>query len=544
MTAAAKAKELQDVTQERSAILLWMPHMITLAFMVKHYKASASKHAAIANDPGMIACTDGQAVWYGDKFNELERPARNFIFLHELMHGILRHPTRFQLIALSRGFVIGVFANYAADAIINEAIQEESIAKSAQFAEPKDFPLVWMSTIHKLIKEAIDFTGEKPPSSYDPEARLGLQMETVYDWLIWGYDAIKRKRKEDRENSEEGQDSQKGQKGQKGQNSQESSGHGIPANDCDENEQGASGNGENSGNEDSPDQKEDQNGNGGDESEKEEVPSDETALERIARTEEAWDIQQIQEELRELLESGVSASDLIAQANREIGKARSDLEMVIQGIKMQGLGKGNMLLSLENDLPKAVVPWNKILRKEITRTLGTKIDDSYTKYGTSTRAAVAMGRRAHYQPGTTIFTERPKILIVVDSSGSHIPQLEQCFSETWAIARIKNAGIDVIVFDDGVQQKIEINNKSDFKKLLNSGVSGGGGTCMNGVFEEIKKMKTPYRGCVVMTDGWLEPPKETYGVSLTWLITSGGTDERVKGTGTVINLPDFMRAAA
>jgi len=509
--------------------MMWMPHMVGLAFMLKHYKANGHATSKVANDPGLIACTDGSTVWYGETYNKIEQSGRNFIFVHEMLHGIFRHSTRTRLIQLQKGTVFPVLANYAADAIINEAIYEETFSRTAQFTMPKDFPGVRMKDIHEIVQEAIAFSGETPPTGYDKDARLGLQMEAIYEWLVWAYEAVRRKRRKDAEKNQK-----KSKKGQKCQGS----GQGTPQPDGSENSD--NGDGENSGSKPEKDQPEEKDGSGSDSAKKkDQVKADETRIERIVRTEEAWDLAEAAEELRKLIESGVNVNDLIAEANAEIENARGKIQSIIQGLKLQGIGSGNMLLALENDLPAAVVPWNHFLRKTITRDLGTKMDDSYTRLGAGTRAAISMGRRAHYQPGTTIFTERPRILVILDVSGSHLGELNQCFAEVWSIVKMKNAAVDLVTFDHNVQQKMEIRNISDFQKILDSGITGGGGTCLGDVFEEVKKMRVPYRSCIIMTDGYLSPPDNTEGLSLIWMVTNGGTTQGLEGTGQIINLPDY-----
>jgi len=560
-----------DVSREQKAILLWMPHMIALAFQLNHRKAGAHKAPQISKDPGMIACTDGETVWYGERYEQIEQSGRNYIFLHEMMHGIFRHPTRTQLLLLQKGVVLHPLPNYAADAIINEAINEETMAKTRQIAMPKDFPGITMKTIHEIIKEAQDFTGENPPQGYEKDARLNLQMEVVYEWLVWAYMAVQRKREKDKEDAakkeQKGQKGQKGQQGQSDQQGQSGSGssdteEGAPAagdgdqsdkdgKDGSEDEKTGNGGGQ-TDEQDDPTDEQSGSGKGGSDDEEspgngangdkdgDRVPSDETQIERIVRTEESWDLVQAEEELRRLIEEGADINELIAKANGEIEKARGEIQSIIQGLKLQGVGSGNMLLALEDDLPEAVIPWDQILRRTVTRELGTRLDDSYTRFGASTRASLAMGMRAPYQPGTTIFSERPRVLVVLDVSGSHVSELNQCFSEIWSIARMKNAAVDVITFDYGVQQKIEITSKGDFSKLLEEGITGGGGTDLGNVFKEVKEMRTPYRACIIMTDGYLHPPTNTEDLKLIWLITQGGTTEGLEGTGEIINLPDYM----
>jgi len=521
-------QEYQNVSRETKAMVLFQPHMIGLAFSLDHYKASSHQSARIANDPGMIAMTDGRTVWYGEKFEKIEQPGRNYIFLHELLHGVLRHGTRTKLIQLTKGFVFPVLANYAADANINEGISADAALKNAQFEMPKDFPGITMKTIHEIIQEAAKFSGEKPLETYDPKAIYGLQMERIYDWLVWAHEAVQRKRKE---MQKEGNPSP-----------------GSPSRNATGSNQSGKGKGKGH-----PEDQEPETPVPGDQEDGEgnqptnntpEPPSDETRIERILRTEEAWDLAEAADEIRRLLESGVSATDLINQANEEVDKARSHIQAIIQGLKMQGVGKGNVLLALENDLPDPVIPWNMVIRKTITRDLGTNMTDSYAKLGVSTRAALAMGRPAPYQPGMTIFTERPRVLVVLDVSGSHLSEINQCFAEIWSIVCMKNAAVDVVTFDDGVQQKMEIKRKVDFKRILDQGITGGGGTDLGDVFDEIKNMRTPYRLAIIMTDGYLSPPRNTNGLNLMWVITPGGTTGNLHESGQVIEMPVYMGGQA
>jgi len=534
-----------DVSSEQKTLMLFHPHMTALAFGLTHKTAGSAKNSVIAKDPGMIACTDGNTVWYGKTYEGLKASEKNYIFLHELMHGIFRHVSRMKLIHLQKGFVFAVLTNYAADAIINTAIDDDTALKGITLYQmPKEFPGITMDTIHEIMAEAIAFTKQKPPSNYDKTARVGLQMEEVYEWLVWAKIAVDKKREEDKAN-QDGDGNPSNEEGA-GKGSESGKGSGSSSEDSSSEEKGDSDEadaGQNGGG-DKPEEEEDEKqGQGGESDEQDEVPSDETMIERIMRTEEAWDMEEAVDEIRKLLESGVTASELIERINGEVSDARGKVQAIIQGLKLQGVGSGNMLISLENDLPQAVVPWNRKLRRLVTRDLGTKMDDSYTRFGAGTRAAIAMRRPAPFQPGTTIFTERPRVLVVMDTSGSHVSSLMQCFAEVQAIARMKNAAIDVITFDYGVQDKIEIRNKQDFKKVLKAGVHGSGGTDLGNVFEEAKKMRTPYRAMVIMTDGYLNPPADTKGINIIWMVTPGGTTEGLKDSGEVIFLPDYTSAA-
>ena len=567
-----------DIKIERQTVLTCEPHLTALSFMTKHEPAEQKYGEKLPKD--FVAATDGKTTWYGPMYALLDRAGRNFVFVHEMLHGIFMHPKRTMLLKMRYGFVFPSLANYAADAIINEGILANPAMMRGLFDMPREFPGVLMKTIHSAVQEAAKLTGATPPSDYDPKAQHGQQMEVVYSWLVWAKDVVDQHRKKNQcpscKQPKPKQDPKKGQKdkkdaqdkGDQGDKPDDQPGDqdggdqpgGEQPGDADGGNQDGDGAGDKCGTKGKPKEcptcgqpkpgKGQGKGSGGSgagggepgegEGEGDSQPSDLTQIERMA-DEPAWDIEQSLEALKEALEKGETPSSIIDALNRDIDEARSRIQAIVQGAKLAGTGAGNILLALENDLPQAVVPWNRKLRKLITRHLGTKMDDSYTRYGNPTRSAVAMRQRQiPFTPGTTIFTERPRVLVVMDVSGSHISQINQCMAEIDAIARMKGAAVDVITFDDGVQQKFEIRNRSDLRKVLNEGLRGAGGTSLNGVFEDINKMQTPYRACVVMTDGYLAPPtNNTKKISIAWMITAGGTSQGLEEHGEVIYLPDY-----
>lgn len=563
-----------DISVERQTVLTCEPHLTALSFMTKHEDATKRYGDKLPKD--FVASTDGRVIWYGPMYAKLDRAGRNFVFIHEMLHGIFMHGKRTALLKMRYGFVFPSLANYAADAIINEGILANPAMMRGLFDMPREFPGILMKTLHSAIQEAQKFSGESPPSDYDPKAQHGQQMEVVYSWLCWAKDAVERKRKENqcpscKQEKPKGAKQPKKDKGQDkgdqpdGQDQGDQPGDGQPGGD----QPGDGGNGDSEGNgegcggngkpKNCPEcgQPKPQKGKGkasgggsggggqpGDEDgegEGDGQPDDRTQIERMA-DEPVWDMEQDLEQLREALRNGETPASIIEALNRDIDEARQRIQAIVQGAKLAGTGAGNILLALENDLPQAVVPWNRKLRKLITRDLGTRMDDSYTRYGNSTRSAIAMRQRSiPFSPGTTIFTERPRVLVIMDVSGSHISQINQCMAEVWSIAQMKGASVDVITFDDGVQQKFEITSRADLRKIIGDGLRGAGGTCLNGVFEEISKMRTPYRACVIMTDGYLSPPSNnTKKINIVWMVTAGGTSKGLEDSGEIIFLPDYQ----
>lgn len=584
-----------DISVERKTIYMCEPHLMAFTHILNHLIATAQQEAR-----EIIACTDGMNVWYGTRYLALPPAERAYIAVHELMHGIFMHPDRAQLVRLMRGTINPALFNYAGDAIINEGIESNPAMPSGMFMPPKDFPPVKMAFIHKAIKEAIDLTGAKPPSNYDPKALKGQQVETLYDWLMWALDVVNRHRQEQQKdcpraqqkkeqagkNKQDGRDkADKGQDETQGEDGDEKSddaekgkddgdGDGASEAPCDEGDgsggdqpgdkpgqDGQDANQPGEGESDQCDlngapgnkpctcgrcdQEGGQGGQGGQpggaamgEGEGDGL----TQIERMAR-DTAWDIEDQLDRMKKLLDDGATPAELIDKINGRMEDARIRIEQVVQGLKLQGRGQGSLLMELAADMPKPVVPWNRILRRNVNRGLGTKLNDSYVRYGSNTMTALARGSRVvPFSPGTTIFTERPRVLVILDVSGSHIGMLPVCFSEIWSIAQMKGAVVEVMTFDDGVQEVLEIKNKQDFQLIMRRGIRGGGGTTLQGVWDRVAKMRDPYRMCVVMTDGYLCAGKKPK-IPVVWLVTQGGSTESLD-YGEVIKLPEVMAKAA
>ena len=575
-----------DISVELRTLLMCEPYLMAFVHLLKHQQATPAQEAR-----QIIACTDGESVWYGKEYAQMPPPQRAYVHAHELMHGIFMHPDRASMVRLTKGTINPALFNYAGDAIINEGIEANPAMPSGMFTPPEKFPPVKMKMIHEAVSEACKFAGVEPPSNYDPKALRGQQVEVIYDWLMWALDVTLKKRQEDQKNcpraqqkkeeeerrekdakdkksKADKQDDDANDPGQKGDEKQpgdggdqpgkgEQPGEGAEGDQCDPSGkpsdkpctcgrcdqeggkgkgqpgQGQSGQGEPGEGEGQGQQPGSSAMSGGDQ--------DLTMIERMAR-DDAWDLEEQLDKLKELLDSGVTPNELIDKINSRMEDARMTIEQVVQGLKLQGIGQGSLLMELSGDLPKPIVPWDRILRKETTRGLGTKLNDSYVRYGSNTMTALARRQRnVPYSPGTTIFTERPRVLVILDVSGSHIGMLPVCFSEIWSIAQKKGAIVEVMTFDDGVQEVIEIRNKQDFRQVMKRGIRGGGGTTLQGVWDKVAKMRDPYRMCVVMTDGYLSEGKSPK-IPVIWLVTPGGN--RDFSYGKVIYLPEVLAKAA
>lgn len=532
-----------DISIERKFLMMCDPMLASLIYFQEHLEAE-ERHVANGTATGspFIAATDGDTIWYGPEYAKLSVSERRYVLMHEVSHGIFMHVPRMQLIKLQQGYCNAALANYAADAIINEA-QEAAPALKGYLARPRDFPPIMMDTIHRMIREAADYSGQKPPMDYDPKVRLGQRMETVYSWLIWALNAAKRKREEMQREQDSGQQSgnMSGEgdpapgDGQQRQNAKAKKGQGKAPTEA-----------EQDGEEKSDKETDSPAKNKDGKASRKNADDQLTMVERVA-SQQPVDLEEALDALEKAINEGETTEQIINRINERIEKARQKIQALIQSSKINGIGEGGMLINLENDLPQPVVPWTHILRRALSKTIGNKLEDSYTRHGAPTRAALARGsRQIPYSPGTTIYTKRNRVLIVPDVSGSHVSEVKRCFAEIWSIAKLKNAVVDIATFDGGLQEMFEIKTRRDFQRVLEKGVTGAGGTVLTkSMIDDVRKNFSKggiHRAMIVMTDGFLYPDfdEASLGMKIYWMITPGGTSDGLKDRGTIIDIPKYL----
>ncbi len=76
------------------------------------------------SNPDLVARTDGQTVFAGPDYANLEGPERLFVVLHELLHVALAHPARLGLLKSQRGKINFLLFNVACDAIVNATLSQ------------------------------------------------------------------------------------------------------------------------------------------------------------------------------------------------------------------------------------------------------------------------------------------------------------------------------------------------------------------------------------------------------------------------------------
>lgn len=366
------------------------------------------------------AYTDGQTIWYGEKFASWTLKQQMAVCAHEIMHVSFRHINRARKMRERLGEAFDPrLMNIATDAIINQTLL------LAKYDLPR--PCIILT---ELFKEVFDeeITAEDGLASYDAEK---LYMKLIND--------------------------QKSKGGGKGQPQQ---GQGGGAGDQGEGQ--GQGQGQSPADKaktyaDSKGFKDDMDGSG--KSTPEDVQEDSEWQQRLARA---------------------------MQAGKMAGK---------------GIGKiGHMIA----DLPKSRTPWEVILRRLVTKAVTRTPRQSYER---PTRRWLGMEADARmrgvpvpaYEPGMIKQSDRPRIVVGVDVSGSISDPILNIFcGEIAAIGNKTGAEIHVIVFDDGIisEHKLDgVDFKDEIKKIQ---FARGGGTSFVDVINRAKEIDPSI--IVILTD--------------------------------------------
>lgn len=194
--------------------------------------------------------------------------------------------------------------------------------------------------------------------------------------------------------------------------------------------------------------------------------------------------------------------------------------------KHAGIGKGLAGLIVELLEPK--VRWEDILRAKLGSWSKRWRTRTYTK--PSKKGSVGgILRRGTKKLGV------PPVVAIIDVSGSMIGVLGRVFSELERLSKLTR--VDVITFDDGVQEVIR-----NYRGLNGRKISGGGGTMISEALDVASKILRPGSLMVVMSDfylgDWAEFNEKMYRMpgEKVFLVVDGSresTDE-LKKYGTVI----------
>lgn len=168
-----------------------------------------------------------------------------------------------------------------------------------------------------------------------------------------------------------------------------------------------------------------------------------------------------------------------------------------------GDGELALLRTLPLDLPRTHTPWEQVLRTVATRALATRHGPNWSRAHRSwiaTQGRVGprpgWGRRP-WEPGTTTSRAVPRVVLVLDVSGSiEPPLLERFAAEMNTLARRLEAALVLVVGDDRVREVVRF--EPGRVRLQGLAMQGGGGTDFTPLLQEAERHRPDLT--VVLTD--------------------------------------------
>ncbi len=165
-----------------------------------------------------------------------------------------------------------------------------------------------------------------------------------------------------------------------------------------------------------------------------------------------------------------------------------------------GDGAQSMLRTLLADLPRLRTPWELVLRTQLTHALAQQPALSWSRPARSwlaNQGRSTSGRRLPWQPGISATRPVPRLVVVVDVSGSiDAPLLQRFAGEIEALSRRLEAALVVVAGDESVQQVHQVEpGRSQLRELQ---CRGGGGTDFTPLLEEAQRHRPNV--IVVLTD--------------------------------------------
>jgi hypothetical protein len=165
-----------------------------------------------------------------------------------------------------------------------------------------------------------------------------------------------------------------------------------------------------------------------------------------------------------------------------------------------GDGTMSLLRALPADLPRPRTPWEQVLRVQLARGLARRTGLSWSRPSRSylaNQGRTRSGRRLPWEPGTTSARRVPRLVLVVDVSGSIDAALLARFAgEVAAITRRQEAETVLVAGDNRVQCVVRC--APGEVDLADVELRGGGGTDFTPLLEEAARHRPDL--IVVLTD--------------------------------------------
>ncbi len=452
-------------------LALWVAHQdlaqVDFADMVSHQAAAAATTPVVTRaTAATLIATDGNSVFYAPAFERLALAEQVGLVAHEVLHIALRHPQRYVELQQQLGDVDLQLFNLCADAVVNSALAHLAWLKLPASAMLIDRLLAQVLSIHLAAEAAL----------------LEWDVERLYRAIDDRRppDAGDQRRSGRQDSSKGGAQTGGGRPGA-GQQGKSPQGDGCTG----DARQGDTG------------QPMGDRGAGGGHDQQGHAGSEQGAPVDGPRSGRARSL------------SGGVAIDLLpqgqarAEPQAEAGLAREWSERVTRAHASDGAH--SMLRALLADLPRSHTPWEQLLRTQLTRSLAPRADLSWsrpTRSYLANQGRTGGNKRLPWEPGNSGTRSVPRLVLIVDVSGSIAAELLERFSrETMAILRRLEAGLVLVIGDDRVRRvehvKPEAITSGRFD-LATISFQGGGDTDFTPLLEEADSHR-PDIG-VVLTD--------------------------------------------
>lgn len=168
-----------------------------------------------------------------------------------------------------------------------------------------------------------------------------------------------------------------------------------------------------------------------------------------------------------------------------------------------GDGAYSMLRTLLADLPRVRTPWEQVLRRQAAHALAQRPGLSWsrpTRSWIANQGRAGPGRRLPWEPGSTATRATPRLVVVLDVSGSVDDGLLQRFTrEIQALVRRLAAALTLVVGDNTVHTvRHFVPGRADLGPLAGAGFAGDGGTDFTPLLAEAETHRPDL--IVVLTD--------------------------------------------
>jgi predicted metal-dependent peptidase len=443
-----------------------------------------------------VAYTDGDEMFFADKFFALEKPFQCAAIIHEMFHIVFRHVTR------GRKRIHSLF-NIATDAIINESIGFEADLKigGQNYAYfPKE---------HVISLDSI-YTEFQIPLS-DQKALHLWTSESLYDFLI-------KKLKDDLEKEEQEQ-----MNSSNSQESEEQSNSNSSGNSKGKGKGKGKGKVEEKSKSDSSSQdKNAQGSNQAGKAQQSKASSSASDLEKIEKQ-----IEEIQRRLAKK-HSMFNGSDIIPDGSKEAGVSEIDdfkwTQRFNRAKSQSNNSKNSILGKINADVYKPKIPWYIELRKYLVKRCMPFTETTWVR---PARRMSSIKSSKTYMPGIQNKKGLDKMVVIVDTSGScfNEEELSMFCTEVQAIQSQTGVEIALIFADTDVQSEFIVKNDGiSLLDKMKSGIvkaAGGGGTDMVKPFLYSLKKYRPVL-TVICTDGFTPYPtkQEARKTNLLWVVNT------------------------